>query len=106
MKDIKILFRAYAELTNKNDKHEELSKLTGEDKRSDELTSWQQFMAILLHVKKQKMKPSIFEEPPEGLLFYFSRRILAKLKGNDMEKKKFGDWYMIKSFKIIYNMYF
>ena len=63
------------------------------EKKAEELRSWQQFMAVFLHIKKEKMKPSSFALPNiDGFFIYLQRRIVQSLKGKEMEKIKFGKW--------------
>ena len=92
LKEIKVLFKAYIDVTFdvENTRRREGSASTG--LKSDELKKWQQFMAIMLHVKIQKIKPSVIAENVESCATYFTRRLMGKLKGRNMEKAKFGDW--------------
>ena len=92
MKEIKVLFKAYIDVTFdvENTRKREATSSTG--LKSDEISEWQQFMAIMLHVKKQKMKPSVVAENVESCATYFTRRLMGKLKGRNMEKVKYGDW--------------
>jgi hypothetical protein len=96
LKEIKVLFNSYSDLAGKSkgalEREDDLRVIA--EKKAEELRSWQQFMAILLHVKKQKQKLSrgYFSESSGGLALYLSRRLIARLKGSDMDKKKFGPW--------------
>ena len=93
LKEIKILYKAYADVTfgAENTRQSREGEVSHE-KKSDELKKCQQFMAIMQHVKNVKIKPSKIAQNVESFTTYFTRRLMGKLKGNNMEKVKFGDW--------------
>ena len=90
--NVQVLFKAYADMMGAGpiDAHKKNS--VAHDRKAEELRSWQQFMSIMLHVKRQKMRPSRIAEEVEGCMGYYTKRLMTKLKGNNMEKAKFGDW--------------
>jgi hypothetical protein len=55
----------------------------------DYVETWQEFMAIMAHVKKAKSEP-VLPPVPTGCLYFFSRRSVAKFRVD--ESKKCGDW--------------
>lgn len=97
LKEIKIAFKAFANVANTfaahmSTKGADVHEHVAEEKKAEELRSWQQFMAVMLHFKKQKQRSSFFSDTSSGITMFFSRQLIARLKGSDMEKKKFGAW--------------
>ena len=87
-----VLYKAYADMMGAGPIDGHIKNVVAHEKKAEELRSWQQFMSIMLHLKKKKMQPTRIAEEVEGCMGYMTKRLITKLKGSNMEKAKFGDW--------------
>ena len=94
MKKILVLLKGFQAEFGKKMTDKELEQISHGItlKNADTVQSWQHFMAIVNQIKREKINSANFLKLPPGVFNFYGRQILKFLKGNDMDRKKFGPW--------------